>query len=118
MEVRLPKHHNSDHKHDEMMRLLSQMQSVSAEIESRIESLGDKVYTAVAGGGKVTVTANSNMRLNSIEIDPELISQGDLELLGDTIVAAANEVLAKVEAEREEITHSATKTLPTEIVDF
>ena len=43
---------------------------------------------ATAGGGMVTVVMNGVKEIQSLTIDPEVISQDDVEMLQDLIVAA------------------------------
>jgi hypothetical protein len=50
---------------------------------------------ASAGGGMVTVTMDGQKNLLAVKIDPEVA--GDVEMLQDMIVAAANEAIKKVD---------------------
>ena len=52
---------------------------------------------ATAGGGMVTVTVNGTKQLESIQIDPEVVSKEDVEMLQDLIVAAVNDAGRKVD---------------------
>jgi nucleoid-associated protein EbfC len=52
---------------------------------------------ASAGGGMVTVHMDGQKNLLSVKIDPEVA--GDVEMLQDMIVAAANEAIKKVDEE-------------------
>jgi len=52
---------------------------------------------ATAGGGMVTVTVNGTKQLQSITIDPEVVSKEDVEMLQDLIVAAINDAGRKVD---------------------
>jgi nucleoid-associated protein EbfC len=52
---------------------------------------------ATAGGGMVTVTVNGTKQLESITIDPEVVSKEDVEMLQDLIVAAVNDAGRKVD---------------------
>lgn len=49
-----------------------------------------------SGGGAVKATVTGKMRLDSITIDPEVISE-DVDLLQDLITAAINEALEKAQ---------------------
>jgi DNA-binding YbaB/EbfC family protein len=55
------------------------------------------VVEATAGGGMVSVKMNGNKQLLSVQVDPEVFSGGDKEMLQDLIVAAVNEGIRKVE---------------------
>ncbi len=52
---------------------------------------------ATAGGGMVTVAVNGSKQLESIQIDPEVVSKEDVEMLQDLIVAAVNDAGRKVD---------------------
>jgi nucleoid-associated protein EbfC len=52
-----------------------------------------------AGGGMVTVIVNGAKQLQSIKIDPEVVSKDDVEMLQDLIVAAVNDAHRKAEEE-------------------
>ncbi|MBR61366.1 MAG: YbaB/EbfC family nucleoid-associated protein [Dehalococcoidia bacterium] len=65
------------------------MMTVQAELEAA------KVEGS-SGGGAVRATVTGKMRLDSITIDPEVISE-DVELLEDLVTAAINEALDKAQ---------------------
>ena|ERR1041385_7218282 len=75
----------------EMMQQAKQMQDRMQKqvAEMRVE--------ASAGGGMVTVVMNGNKQLQSIAIDPEVVSKDDVEMLQDLIVAAMNDATRKVD---------------------
>ena len=52
---------------------------------------------ATAGGGMVTVAVNGTKQIESIRIDPEVVSREDVEMLQDLIVAAVNDAGRKVD---------------------
>jgi len=72
-----------------MMKQAQQMQEKMAREmeEMRIE--------ASAGGGVVTVEMKGNHEITSLKIDPEIVKEGDVEMLQDMIVAALNEANRK-----------------------
>jgi DNA-binding YbaB/EbfC family protein len=74
-----------------MMRQAQQMQQRLQQqmAEMRVE--------ATAGGGMVTVVVNGTKQLQSIRIDPEVVSKDDVEMLQDLIVAAVNDAARKVD---------------------
>jgi DNA-binding YbaB/EbfC family protein len=55
------------------------------------------VVDASAGGGMVSVKMNGSKQVISIQIDPEVFTGGDKEMLQDLIVAAVNEAVRKVD---------------------
>jgi nucleoid-associated protein EbfC len=50
-----------------------------------------------AGGGMVTVLVNGSKQVQSITIDPEVVSKEDVGMLQDLIVAAINDAHRKVD---------------------
>ncbi len=52
---------------------------------------------ASAGGGVVTVEMKGNHEIISLKIDPEIVKEGDVEMLQDMIAAALNEANRKVD---------------------
>ena len=52
-----------------------------------------------AGGGMVTVRVNGAKQVQSITIDPEVVSREDVVMLQDLIVAAINDAQRKADEE-------------------
>jgi len=52
-----------------------------------------------AGGGMVTVVVNGAKQVQSLKIDPEVVSKDDVEMLQDLIVAALNDAQRKADEE-------------------
>jgi DNA-binding YbaB/EbfC family protein len=50
-----------------------------------------------AGGGMVTVVVNGAKHVQSLTIDPEVVSKDDVEMLQDMIVAAINDAQRKAD---------------------
>ena len=70
-------------------QLQKQMMSIQTELESaKIEGS--------SGGGAVKATVTGKMRVESITIDPEVISE-DVDLLQDLVTTAVNEALDKAQ---------------------
>ncbi|MAT07994.1 MAG: YbaB/EbfC family nucleoid-associated protein [Dehalococcoidia bacterium] len=70
-------------------QLQKQMMTIQAELETaKIEGS--------SGGGAVKATVTGKMRVDSITIDPEVVSE-DVDLLQDLITAAINEALDKAQ---------------------
>lgn len=75
--------------------ILKQAQKIQERIARIQEEIGDKRVEASAGGGMVRAVANGRQEVVSIEIDPEIIKSGDIELIQDLVVASVNEALRK-----------------------
>ncbi len=50
-----------------------------------------------AGGGMVTVIINGGKQVQSLKIDPEVVSKDDVGMLQDLIVAAINDAQRKAD---------------------
>src|SRR5687768_18584532 len=75
----------------QMMKQAQQMQ------EKMQRQMAELRVEATAGGGMVTVVVNGAKQLQSIKIDPEVVSKDDVEMLQDLIVAAVNDAHRKVD---------------------
>ncbi|MDR1035939.1 MAG: YbaB/EbfC family nucleoid-associated protein [Deltaproteobacteria bacterium] len=97
---------NSD-KANDMIGKLKELQDGMMRI---MDESGGRTVTATAGGGMVKVTANLKLQLVSVEMEREVVNPDDMEMLGDLIVAAANEALAQAQSEiNQEVTKLSTK---------
>ena len=79
---------------------IQQMMKQAQEMQERLKKqMAEMRVEATAGGGMVTVTVNGNKQLQSLKIDPEVVSSNDVEMLQDLIVAAINDANRKVDEE-------------------
>ena len=79
------------------MNIQSMMQQAK-EMQERLQrQMADLRVEATAGGGMVTVVLNGTKQVESIKIDPEVVSKDDVEMLQDLIVAALNDANRKVD---------------------
>jgi DNA-binding YbaB/EbfC family protein len=76
---------------ESMMRQAQEMQ------EKMGREMKDMTVEAAAGGGAVTVKMRGDFEVVSLTISPDLIKDGDVEMLQDLTVAALNEARRKVE---------------------
>ena len=77
------------------MNIANVMQQAKQMQDRLQKQMADLRVEATAGGGMVTVVVNGAKHLQSITIDPEVVSKDDVEMLQDLIVAAVNEGLRK-----------------------
>lgn len=61
------------------------------------EQLGEKTVQSSSGGGAVQAEVNGHKELLSLQIDPEVLSEENREMLEDLILAAVNEALKQVD---------------------
>ena len=79
------------------MNIQSMMQQAKEMQERLQKQMAELRVEATAGGGMVTVVVNGTKQLQSIRIDPEVVSKDDVEMLQDLIVAALNDANRKVD---------------------
>jgi DNA-binding YbaB/EbfC family protein len=73
--------------------MMKQVQKMQADMAKMQEDLALETVEASAGGGMVKVEVTGAIELKSIKIDPAAVDPGDVEMLEDMIMAAANEAL-------------------------
>jgi DNA-binding YbaB/EbfC family protein len=77
---------------------IQSMMKQAQEMQERLKKqMADLRVEATAGGGMVTVVVNGVKQLQSIKIDPEVVSKEDVEMLQDLIMAAVNDAGRKVD---------------------
>src|ERR1043165_7819962 len=82
-----------------VQHLMKQAQQMQEKLQKQMEALD---VDATAGGGMVSVKMNGQKQLLSIQLDPEVLSSGDKDMLQDLIVAAVNEGIRKVDEAMQE----------------
>ena len=91
-----------------MNAMIKQAQKMQADMEALQEDLDAREYEIAVGGGVVGVKINGKKEILSIDIKPEIVDPEDIETLQDTLVAAVNQAIKKVEeknsAEMQKIT--------------
>jgi DNA-binding YbaB/EbfC family protein len=77
-----------------IFEVMQQAKQVQEQLQKR---MSDMRAEASAGGGMVTVVVNGAKQVQSIKIDPEIVSKDDVEMLQDLIAAAVNDANRKVD---------------------
>jgi DNA-binding YbaB/EbfC family protein len=77
-----------------LQQLMKQAQQMQEKLQKQMETT---VIDATAGGGMVSVKMNGQKQLISVQIEPEVFTGGDKDMLQDLIVAAVNEANRKVD---------------------
>ena len=99
MKARLPEGYSSSPGN--VNKLMKQAQQAQADMAALQEDLDTREYTAGVQGGIVSATVNGKHRVLSVTIDPELLADGDAEMVGDLAAAAVNEAIDKAMKEAE-----------------
>jgi hypothetical protein len=77
---------------------IQNMMKQAQEMQERLKKqMADLRVEATAGGGMVKVVVDGSKQLQSVTIDPEVVSKDDVEMLQDMIVAAVNDAGRKVD---------------------
>jgi DNA-binding YbaB/EbfC family protein len=75
--------------------ILRQAQQLQAKLAKAQEELGNMTVEATSGGGAVKVVIDGHQKVHSVEISPEAVEAGDVELLQDLVITAVNEAITK-----------------------
>jgi DNA-binding YbaB/EbfC family protein len=75
--------------------MLRQAQQLQAKLAKAQEELGSMTVEATSGGGAVKVVIDGHQKVHSVEISPEAVEAGDIELLQDLVMSAVNEAVTK-----------------------
>ena len=77
-----------------MMRQAQQLQKQMMKVQEELESA---TVEASVGGGVVKAVVSGKMKVESITIDPDVVSAEDVDMLQDLVTAAVNEGLDKAQ---------------------
>ena len=75
--------------------LMQQAQKLQAELAERKRKLACARVEAEAGGGIVKAVVSGEGELVELHISPEVVAEGDAEMLEDLVLAAVKEAQAK-----------------------
>jgi DNA-binding YbaB/EbfC family protein len=79
---------------------IQQMMKQAQQMQERLQrEMAELKVEASAGGGMVTVVVNGAKQVQSLKIDPEVVSKDDVEMLQDLIMAAVNDAQRKADEE-------------------
>ena len=79
-----------------IQQMMKQAQQMQEHLQKQMTELR---VEGNAGGGMVTVVVNGAKQIESLKIDPEVVSKDDVEMLQDLIVAAINDAQRKADEE-------------------
>ena len=77
-----------------MMRQAQQLQQSMMKLQEELESA---TVETTAGGGVVKAVISGKLKLESLEIDPEVVTPDDVDMLQDLVLAAVNDGLEKAQ---------------------
>lgn len=73
--------------------MMAQIQKLQEELQKAQTELADEMVTASAGGGVVKVTMTGTQECRGVELAPELVEEGDLEMIQDLVMLAVNQAI-------------------------
>lgn len=96
----------------DLMGLMGKAKEIQAKFAALQEEIAQLEATGQAGGGTVKVTMSGKFEMKSLEIDPSLFKEDDVEILEDLILAAHNDAKQKVEQVMQQKTQELTAGMP------
>ena len=79
----------------DLFKMMGQVKDMQARMQSMQDEMGNRTFSALAGGGMVVAEVDGKMQLKRIKLDPTVVNPGDLEMLEDLIVVAVAEAQKK-----------------------
>ncbi len=73
--------------------MMKQIQQLQEQMLAAQDALAEETITATAGGGVVKATVTGDQQIESLEIDPAILEDTDVEMLQDLILSAINSAL-------------------------
>jgi DNA-binding YbaB/EbfC family protein len=75
------------------MGMMQQIQKLQEQLTQAQEQLAQETVNYSAGGGAIKVVMTGDQHCKSVEIDPEILKDSDIEMLQDLVLAAVNGAL-------------------------
>ncbi|EGB13794.1 Uncharacterized protein family UPF0133 [Pseudodesulfovibrio mercurii] len=91
-----------------MNEMLRQAQIMQRKMTEAQDALKTKEVEASSGGGMVTVKVTGAQEVTEVRIEPSVMESGDVEMLQDLVMTAANEALKKSKEMMEEAMKGVT----------
>jgi len=91
-----------------MNEMLRQAQIMQRKMTEAQDGLKAKEVEASSGGGMVTVKVTGAQEVTEVLIEPSVMESGDVEMLQDLVMTAANEALKKSKDMMEEAMKGVT----------
>ncbi len=72
------------------MKQVNQMQSRAEKLQTELK---ERSFTAASGGGAVDVTVSGSYQITKLTIKPDVLKDGDIEMVQDLVLTAVNEAM-------------------------
>lgn len=96
----------------DIMGLMKQAKEMQSKMEAMQEELAGLEAEGTSGGGLVKVTLNGKGLMKAISIDPDLLKEGEGDIVEDLVIAAHNDAKGKAEEITARKTQELTAGLP------
>ena len=78
--------------------MLAQVQKLQENLARTQDELADETVEATAGGGVVRVVMSGTQICKAVEIEPQLLEEGDVAMLQDLLLLAVNQAIQDSQA--------------------
>ncbi len=78
--------------------MMAQFQQMQQDMAAAQAALEQETVTVTAGGGAISIVITGHQRLQSIEIEPDLLDPEEVEMLQDMLVAGINAAIEQSQA--------------------
>lgn len=78
-----------------MQNLMRQANQMQIKIKKLQEELAEREYEGTSGGGAVSIKVKGESQVVALKISDDVMKSGDVEMLQDLVVTAANDALKK-----------------------
>jgi DNA-binding YbaB/EbfC family protein len=89
----MPKYRPSFPQKGGQMGMMQQIQKLQEQLAQAQEQLAQETVEYSAGGGAIKVVMTGDQRCQSVIIDPEILTDSDVEMIQDLVLAAVNGAL-------------------------
>ncbi len=79
----------------DLFKMMGQFKDMQARMQTMQDEMGQRTFSAFAGGGMVVADVDGKMQLTRLKIDKTVVNPDDLEMLEDLIVVAVAEAQKK-----------------------
>jgi nucleoid-associated protein EbfC len=76
-----------------MQALMKQANQMQMRMKKLQEELATREFEAASGGGAVKVVVMGDLKIKSVDIQQDVISAGDKDMLQDLVLTAVNEAV-------------------------